>query len=142
MKVNSVLEGSNITVNCRDFYSKMLHSQNSSITTIENTRIEALYTSNTCIESDGGINIDLIRGNVLGKSTRDIFLKGIDGVFNAESTNGRIELQINKLAGGSKSRAHASHGNVLVKVDPKVQLQSLQTVLQKWQLVIFNTHSL
>lgn len=120
MKLNKSLEGTTGNINCRDFYGKMLHVEKLSISSTESTRIEALYTTAALINSQGNINIDLMRGNISATAQNDLFLKGVDGSFATESLLGRVELQINKLAIRSKSSAVAKHGNVLVKIDPKV----------------------
>lgn len=121
IKVSKLLEGTS-SIACRSFYGKMVNGENIKIISMQDVTIEAMYGDSSSINCMRNVHIDIAKGVTNINANGAITIKGIDGKFDARS-QGKIDIQVNKLSPGSSSCAISSSSTVSAKIDPELTLQ-------------------
>ena len=121
IKISKLLEGTS-SIACRSFYGKMVNGENIKIISMQDVTIEAMYGDSSFINCMRNVHIDLAKGVTNINANGAVSLKGIDGKFDARS-QGKIDIQVNKLSPGSSSCAISSSSTVSAKIDPELTLQ-------------------
>ena len=120
VSVKKLLEG-NIHINCKNLIAKMVNGDKVDIRSEKKIEIESIYSKDCCFNALEGVKIGQCHGNLKVKNEfRGVDVGGIDGSFDIISTNGNINIQVNKLDKTRQSTVTALMGSINGSIDPEI----------------------